>query len=392
MLGARLEYREADSMSANITFFPVGNGDMTLIALESGRFLLIDINIRAGADDPDGDEPDVAAALRKRLPRDTQGRLYVDAFLLSHPDEDHCRGLRNHFHLGPPGDWSEDQDKILIREMWSSPIVFRRAGRNHTLCADAEAWNKEARRRVRYFRENKTAADGERILILGEDEDGKTDDLQGILVKIDETFSRINGQEDDSLVSRLLAPLPINDDEEKLSKNKSSTILQLSLSGGGEPDMCRFLTGGDAEVAIWEALWGRHATDPDVLSYDVLLTPHHCSWHSLSYDSWSEYGEEAEVCRGARNALSQTKTGATLVASSKPVADDDSDPPCIRAKREYSDIAVDCGGSFRCVGDTSPETLQIEVGPNGPKVTARRLAAATVMGSGVIGRQPVGHG
>lgn len=379
-------------MSANITFFPVGNGDMTLIALESGRFLLIDINIRAGADDPDGDEPDVAAALRERLPRDTQGRLYVDAFLLSHPDEDHCRGLRNHFHLGPPGDWSEDQDKILIREMWSSPIVFRRAGRNHTLCADAEAWNKEARRRVKYFRENKTAADGERILILGEDEDGKTDDLQGILVKIDETFSRINGQEDDSLVSRLLAPLPINDDEEKLSKNKSSTILQLSLSGGGEPDMCRFLTGGDAEVAIWEALWGRHATDPDVLSYDVLLTPHHCSWHSLSYDSWSEYGQEAEVCRGARNALSQTKTGATLVASSKPVADDDSDPPCIRAKREYSDIAVDCDGSFRCVGDTSPETLQIEVGPNGPKVTARRLAAATVMGSGVIGRQPVGHG
>ena len=152
------------------------------------------------------------------------------------------------------------------------------------------------------------------------------------------------------------------------------------------------MTGGDAEVAIWEALWGRHASDPDVLSYDVLLTPHHCSWHSLSYDSWSENGEAAEVCREARNALSQTRAGAALVASSKPVADDDSDPPCIRAKREYDDIAVDCRGSFRCVGDTSPETLQIEVGSNGPKVTARRLAAATVMGSGVIGSQPVGHG
>lgn len=80
------------------------------------------------------------------------------------------------------------------------------------------------------------------------------------------------------------------------------------------------------------------------------------------------------------------------MASSKPVADDDSDPPCIRAKREYDDIAEDCGGSFRCVGDTSPETLQIGVGPHGPKVTARRLPAATVMGSGVIGSQPVGHG
>ena len=379
-------------MTAKLTFFPVGNGDMTLIELESGRSLLIDINIRTAADDPDGDDPDVAAALRKHLPRDTLGRLYVDAFLLSHPDEDHCRGLRNHFHLGPVEEWSEDQDKILIREMWSSPIVFRRAGRYHTLCADAKAWNKEARRRVKYYRDGKKGADGERILILGEDEDGKTDDLHDILVKIDETFSRINGHEDESLNSQLLAPLPINDDEERLSKNKSSTILNLSLSGGGDSDKCRFLIGGDAEVAIWETLWGRHSSNPDVLSYDVLLTPHHCSWRSLSYDSWSESGEKAKVCKEALNALSQSKAGATLVASSKPVADGDSDPPCIRAKREYDEIAKECGGNFKCVGDTSPETLLIEVGPNGPKLKAQRLAAATVMGSGAIGSQPVGHG
>ena len=379
-------------MTAKLTFFPVGNGDMTLIELESGRRVLIDVNIRAAADDPDGEEPDVAAALRKRLTRDEDGRLYVDAFLLSHPDQDHCLGLRNHFHLGLPGNWSKEDDKILIREMWSSPIVFRRASSQHTLCEDAKAWNQEARRRVKHFRDGKVAADGERILILGKDKDGKTDDLGAILVKIDETFSRINGQEDESLVSRLLAPLPVNDDEETLSKNKSSTILQLALAGGGAPDKCRFLTGGDAEVAIWEELWERHADNADVLSYDVLLTPHHCSWHSLSYDSWSDKGEDAQVCGDARSALSQARPGARLIASSKPVADDDSDPPCIRAKREYDEIADDCGGEFKCVGDTSPETLEVAVGPNGPKLTARRLAAATVLGSGVVGRQPVGHG
>ena len=207
-------------MAADMTFFPVDNGDMTLIALESGRNLLIDINIRVDADDPDGDAPDVATLLRDKLPRDEQGRLYVDAFLLSHPDQDHCRGLVNHFHFGPPGEWSEDADKILIREMWSSPIVFRRASRDHTLCEDAKAWNKEARRRVQYYRDGYPAVDGERILILGEDENGKTDDLTAILVKIDDTFSRVNGAEDDSLLARLLAPLPITDDEEKLSKNK----------------------------------------------------------------------------------------------------------------------------------------------------------------------------
>lgn len=79
-------------MVARIAFFPVGNGDMTLIELESGRKIVIDVNVRAAADDQDDETPDVAKMLRERLSRDGQGRLYVDAFLLSHPDKDHCSG------------------------------------------------------------------------------------------------------------------------------------------------------------------------------------------------------------------------------------------------------------------------------------------------------------
>ena len=48
----------------------------------------------------------------------------------------------------------------------------------------------------------------------------------------------------------LLAPLPTDDDDEEiLSKNNSTTILRFSLMGDGNTDKCRFLTGGDAEVA-----------------------------------------------------------------------------------------------------------------------------------------------
>ncbi|MFX4790334.1 metallohydrolase, partial [Acinetobacter baumannii] len=79
---------------------------------------------------------------------------------------------------------------------------------------------------------------------------------------------------------------------------------RFSIRGGGILDKCRFLTGGDAEVAIWERLWGKHGTyQADRLSYDILQAPHHCSWHSLSYDSYSTYGEDAEVCDDARSAL-----------------------------------------------------------------------------------------
>ena len=38
---------------ATLAFLPVGNGDMTLIKTESGRKLLLDLNIRADADNLD---------------------------------------------------------------------------------------------------------------------------------------------------------------------------------------------------------------------------------------------------------------------------------------------------------------------------------------------------
>ena len=128
-------------MAGRLSFFPVGNGDMTLVQTEGGHKILIDMNILAAADDPDDDTPDVASKLRDMLSQDAEGRLYVDALLVSHPDEDHCRGLREHFHLGPPDEWSKSENKILIREIWSSPMVFRRASRRHVLCDDAKAFN-----------------------------------------------------------------------------------------------------------------------------------------------------------------------------------------------------------------------------------------------------------
>ena len=387
-------------MTGTIAFFPVGNGDMTLITTDTGRNLLIDLNMRAAADDPDDDTPDVGKLLRDRLDRDKQGRPYVDVLLVSHPDKDHCTGLRKHFHLGPPKEWSAQTDKILVREVWSSPMVFRRASKNHVLCDDAKAFNAEARRRVKQFRDGTgSVGDGDRILILGEDEDGKTDDLSAILVRAGQTFTSINGQNDTSMEALLVGPQPRtddDDDEELLSKNNSSTIIRFSLAGSGITDKCRFLTAGDAEVAIWERLWKRYSRHPESLSYDILQTPHHCSWHSLSYDSWSEKGENAEICRDALNALSQARGGATIVASSNPIKDDDNDPPCIRAKREYVGIADSVKGMFRCVGEhpseKSPGVMEFEITQYGPRLKTPLRGGPAILTSGAIGRQPLGHG
>lgn len=389
-------------MTAAITFFPVCNGDMTLVQFDNDQKLLIDIHVRAAADDPDDDTPDVMAQLRDRLTRDEMGRLFVDAFLLSHPDKDHILGLEKHFHLGPPAEWVKADDKIIIREMWSSPIVFRRASKNHVLCADAKAWAKEARRRVALYRSTKvTGVEGNRIQIMGEDIDGKTDDIGGIVTKTEGLVTRLNNVVSGTFEARLLAPLPQGDDEELdelMAKNRSSVILRFTLRGAGYADKCRFLSGGDAEVAIWERLWDKHgAAHADWLTYDILQAPHHCSWHSLSYDSYSTYGEDAEVCGSARTALAQIRKGAVIIASCEHIDPEDADPPSDRAKREYISIVDGKSDRFLCVTDVwddEKQPLRYEIGGSGiiKAVKNAGKAAAAALGIGATAAQARPHG
>lgn len=335
-------------MNALITVFPVGNGDMILVELQSGRTILIDVNIRQTGDGL----PDVGKELRARLNRDGQGRPYVDAMLLTHPDQDHCRGLQENFHLGPLSSYPTPKEgevaKVVIREMWSSPMVFRRKQRHETLCSDADAWKEEARRRAKLIKAGHVAGDGDRIQVLGKDEDNRTDGLEAVLVETGGTIARVNGAVDGTFSGHLLAPMPKGTDEEEetRSKNNSSVIVRLSIACGHTANACRYLVGGDAEVSIWERVWKNNKHAPGVLQYNLMQAPHHCSWRSLSWESWSDTKGKAKASTDARSALGQALSGASIIASSKEVSADDSDPPCIGAKREYEAILKPVNGAF----------------------------------------------
>lgn len=344
-------------MVAKITFFPVGNGDMTLIETDSGRKILIDCHIRGGSE-----HPDVLSMLKQRLVKDSKGRLYIDVFIWSHPDKDHCGGIESNFYLGDPSDWSESKHKdlIFINEIWSSPLVYRRAHKeNHTLCSDAIALNREVKRRVKKYKADHTSISnvGDQVLILSDDENGKTDDIPDIVISLDQSINIINNAHDNSFSALLLAPSPKSDfpsAEEELGKNHSSVILNISLKVSGSDKEINFLTAGDAEVVCWEVLLDRLRPQNIVetsLIYDILQTPHHCSWHTLSHDSLSARGENAQTDPDAIEALSQAKDSAYIIASSKAISEDDCDPPAYRAKQEYVKILERVKGTFKCVAD-----------------------------------------
>lgn len=395
-------------MAAQVTFFPVGCGDMTLIQLADAArtTILVDIHIRSAADDEDDDNVrDVANDLRNMLKKDENGRPYVDAMLNSHPDRDHIGGFVNHFWTGPLADYADDkkpqaEKRIVIREMWCSLLIEKRKSKNHTLVPDALAFNKEARRRVQLNKDKQFVGveDGDRVLILGDDQDKK--DIGPILVDVDQTFTKVNGKDLSKFFSAIvLGPLPVGSeaDEELLSKNHSSVILNITLAADANtPDGCKFLTAGDAEVAIWEKLWARHKNTKANLEYDLLQTPHHCSWHTLSHDSWSKLREKVKVSLDARSALAQTRSGAIIVATSKAIKDDDKDPPCIRAKREYESIVNDAKGSFVCTGEwptvAAQEPMTFTITGDGPQPPAKKEGGSKSAGVLSAASTPMPHG
>lgn len=358
-------------MTARIVFFPVGNGDMSLIETDSGKKILIDCRIRSG------DEfPDVNGMLRERLDRDAQNRLYIDLLVWSHPDEDHCQGIDECFHLGKPEDWSENKDLIFINEIWSSPIVYRRANNSdHKLCDAAKALNKEVKRRVNKYKDDKSMNAGNYVLILGDEDEEKIKDIPEIVLGVDEAVSKINGAVDGSFEGRLLGPSnksDLDEDEEKLGKNHSSVIFNYKISADGS--QAKFMTGGDAEVVCWEALLKRLKENSceSELEYDVLQAPHHCSWHSISHDSLKEKGDDAEPSEEALEALGKVKNGGFIISSSNEIKDDGNDLPAYRAMEEYKSIVNDRNGTFKCVDDHRKDgeniPLVIEIGGGGVKV------------------------
>ena len=143
-------------------------------------------------------------------------------------------------------------------------------------------------------------------------------------------------------------------------------------------------------MAIWEQLWEKHEESPEVLQYDILQTPHHCSWHSLSYDSWSEKRNEGKVSESAKAALSQIRPNGIIVATSGPIKDDDNDPPCYGAKRAYEEIVKTVGGTFRCTGEyptadaPSPLEFKVSGGMILEIVREFRRRAPAILTSGII--------
>lgn len=409
-------------MSKNpvVTFFPVGNGDTTLIEFHDDlqSCILVDVNIENNAENgSDAEQYDVRSDLLHRLPRDTLGRPYIDLFILTHADQDHVSGFSELFHLGDPEDYPKpakgEKPKILVREIWCSSRFRNIASESNSLTEDAKAFNTEARRRENLLLDGdfRSENEGNLLRIIGDagvDRDGFPSNKESHVGDVIDTFG---GHFRSSFIALVIGPVAKQENESEEdyygTKNRTGIILQFSFTrktSSSLPDYSstynnQLLLGDDNEVATWRIVAGQPALKPcaEALDYDILLAPHHGSWHVFSDDSATEC-EDPEPDSDAVVNLSHAKNkGSFIVFSCKSDKDEDD-----QSKLKGRELSREVYRQFvqsenlLCTGDSKtsgrPVPMSFELTPSGPRRVPTAPVPPTTLASHRSSGQAYAHG
>lgn len=349
-----------------ITYFPVGNGDTTLINLSDGTTIIIDLNMTEAAEnEPDKTRYDVQAHLLKEVRRDDKGRPHTDAFILSHPDQDHIRNFEKSFFVGDPSRYSEADKKggrIIIDELWFAPRIFSRYEKD--LCDDARAFRKEAHRRIDLYKKGgeERAKPGNRIRVIGYSDNPELEGLEAILTIPGSSIDLINGSKKADFEFFVHAPFKRDTDAQWEERNRTSIVLHARFTVDKAAEAALAFFGGDAGCGVWEEIFDK--SDEKDLQWDLFLAPHHCSWTFFSELPSEENKPSKKILR----LLDMRRKGAFVVSSSKLIRDDDDNPPHYQAAELYrKKVGKD---KFLCTmehpSEKKPEPIYFSMSKNGP--------------------------
>lgn len=319
---------EIEAPDRGFIFWPVGSGDSTTVVVDEDTYIQIDLRHLACADEDDED-PRIAVIdkLEEILPK-KDGKPFLSVFVLTHPDEDHCRGFEDLL------------SRVTIGELWHAPRVFREYPKD--LCDDATAFRKEAKRRVKKIIENDGHSEsGDRVRIIGHDDILNEDDYKGFPSDLLTTpGNSLTILDNDDYTDRFNAFVhaPFKEDCEA-DRNDTSIALQITLKNGEASASALFF--GDLSYPTVKKIF--EISDEADVACNIFLTPHHCS-KSVMY--WKDEGEteatlKQDVLDYIENALCSP---SYIIASSQPIPDSNNDgdnPPHAIAKHRYEELGAD---------------------------------------------------
>lgn len=312
---------------ATVRFFPVGNGDCTLLQVGDTR-VLIDFSPRLRSGDAHYDVEDMRRGLLPLLRR-PDGRHVVDAFLITHPDKDHVLDAGEVLHLGPPSDYDASGGKAFIDEIIYVPASFEAS--SSELSKDAKLVLAEIERRLQ-----SDSSSGNMVsALIGP---RGTDPGADRIFSAGDVITRFGTLGSDARLSGMVyAPRGVLDPKDR---NDVSGVVQFRITPTGTVNPVRVVIGGDAPHEVWEDIY--RSGDLDDFRYDLFLAPHHCSWSAFGDSSEEDPSEEVV------QLFSTCQEDAKVVASSYFI-DIELTPPHPKAAGIYKEIVG--ASNFYCTGE-----------------------------------------
>jgi hypothetical protein len=388
-------------MKDKIKFYPVGNGDQSLITLKDGTTILVDCNIRqASVDSTDPLVFDVKKDLLKSISK-RDNNPFVDVFVLTHGDCDHCRGYETNFYPGDPKKYAaknREANEIIVDEMWFSPMIAE-----ENTNEDEDVHQTEAERRLNLHRTNHADKNlpGNRIKIIGYDGNKEYSDLEHLRAVPGKVIDTINNKTQNTFSVFIHAPFKEHLKSAEKDKNSTSIVFQARFKDTATDEKFSGLAifGGDSDHYSWDVIHKKtidHGNDKkQALNWDLFLAPHHCSWSFFNDRPQDENPDPTET---SLKILDYKRTGGRIIASSKKIVDDADNPPHYEAKQQYLKKLTSASDFLNTVlepKEAKPEPIIFEITSTGVNRVPysetsddEKLKAAVKVASASVIKQP----
>lgn len=368
-------------MTAQLTCFPVGNGDTTLIDLASGKKVLVDFADYHNPDDPFESRIDLERALKMDLR--VANRDYYDVVAFTHLDDDHIHGFASFFHLDFAAVY-QTPGRIKINTLWVPAAAITEEG----LTGEARTLRDEARYRLKRGSGIRVFSRPERLRSWLASHNIRLEDRAHLITDAGQSVPGFSKDGPDRVEFFIHSPFAWRMNESQVEdRNTDSLCFQVTFKEGGRETRALFWADNEHEcmsqIVDVTRKHGREAT----LMWDIYKTPHHSSYLSLGPDKGVDRTVPVENVRWLLEE--QRQQGCIMVSSCEPIpskgSDEDIDvqPPHRQAHATYEDAVDGSDGGIRVTMEfpskQKPKPTVIEISYLGATLLKSIPAAAAVL-------------
>lgn len=340
---------------ANITFYPLGNADSSLIEFSDSRLLLNDYY----CPDPDSrDDDDKLIILSEELDKvlKDKGRDYFDAVAFSHRDQDHVEGAERYFKMEHAPN-NKNYGTVEVREIWVPAYFIIETSLE---CESAKIIQKEARHRLKEGAKIKVFGRSEELTKWIDDNIGENRDC--LIIGAGECIDEFITKSDGGAEIFVHSPFSAETDDENSNPNDAGMVLHIIFFEDDTETKVMF--GSDVKSKIWDKLIEitESHNNKERLEWDIFKISHHCSYTALNQDNKGR--TKTDPTENIKRMYEKGDSNSYMVSSSWPI-EDDIEPPHKQAANYYNGLDGEFLVTMEETNKRSPKPIEFEITDRG---------------------------